>query len=207
MKALATAILLMLAAPLTLLAQATAHGSVVDAQTGAPIVGATVVVTGTANRTLTDQGGSFTLTAPDSISSLSVSSVGYVSAEVSVSSTAEALNMRLVPAHQRLPGVEVTARRPAPSAVELSESDLQRASGLSLEQSVNTQPGLFMQSRTPLGGARITIRGYYPSTSGNSPNSNGLGYTGLPQQHPDHRRHRPHDPRRHRLFARLGRSR
>src|SRR6185312_7057434 len=29
---------------------------------------------------------------------------------------------------------------------------------------------------TPFGGARITIRGYYPSTSGNSPNSNGLGY-------------------------------
>ena len=33
-----------------------------------------------------------------------------------------------------------------------------------------------MQTRTPFGGARITIRGYYPSTGGNSPNSNGLGY-------------------------------
>ena len=33
-----------------------------------------------------------------------------------------------------------------------------------------------MQTRTPFGGARITLRGYYPSTSGNSPNSNGLGY-------------------------------
>ena len=26
------------------------------------------------------------------------------------------------------------------------------------------------------GGARITLRGYYPSTSGNSPSANGLGY-------------------------------
>ena len=54
MKVLATAILLMLtAAPLTLLAQSTVHGSVVDAQTGSPIAGATVVVAGTANGTLT----------------------------------------------------------------------------------------------------------------------------------------------------------
>ena len=176
MKVLATAILLMLtAAPLTLLAQSTVHGSVVDAQTGSPIAGATVVVAGTANGTLTDRAGAFALTAPDSISGLSVSSVGYVSAEVSVGSPAESVVVRLAPAHERLPGVEVTARRPTPSAIELGEPDLQRASGLSLEQSINTQPGLFMQSRTPWGGARITIRGYYPSTNGNSPNSNGLG--------------------------------
>jgi iron complex outermembrane receptor protein len=174
-KALATAVFLMLVAPLTLRAQSTVHGTVVDAQTGSPVAGAAIVVTGTTNGTVADQEGAFTLSAPDSIGSLSVSSVGYVSVELSVASTAEALHVRLVPAHQRLPGVEVTARRPAPSAVELSESDLQRASGLSLEQSVNTQPGLFMQSRTPFGGARITIRGYYPSTNGNSPNSNGLG--------------------------------
>jgi iron complex outermembrane receptor protein len=174
-KALATALLLLLAAPLALRAQSTVHGTVVDAQTGSPVSGALVVVSGTTNGTETDPAGVFTLSAADSITSLTVSSVGYVSSDVSVANGAEPLRVRLVPAHQRLPGVEVTARRPAPSAVELSESDLQRASGLSLEQSINTQPGLFMQSRTPWGGARITIRGYYPSTSGNSPNSNGLG--------------------------------
>jgi iron complex outermembrane recepter protein len=174
-KALATAIFLMLTAPLVIVAQTPVHGRVLDAQTGSPIVGAMVLVTGTANGTLTDQAGAFALTAPDGITGLTVSSVGYASAEVSVASPAESLIVRLAPAHQRLPGVEVSARRPTPSAIELGESDLQRASGLSLEQSVNTQPGLFMQSRTPWGGARITIRGYYPSTSGNSPNSNGLG--------------------------------
>jgi iron complex outermembrane recepter protein len=174
-KSLATAIFLMLTAPLVIVAQTPVHGRVLDAQTGSPIVGATVVVPGTANGTLTDQAGAFALTSSDSITALTVSSVGYASAEVSVPSPAESLVVRLAPAHQRLPGVEVSARRAAPSAIELGESDLQRASGLSLEQSVNTQPGLFMQSRTPWGGARITIRGYYPSTSGNSPNSNGLG--------------------------------
>jgi iron complex outermembrane recepter protein len=169
------AILLILAAPFALRAQSSVHGTVLDSQTGGPIVGAAVVVTGTTNGTVTDQYGAFSLTAADSITSLNVSRVGYVSADVSVTNPTEPLRVRLVPAHQRLPGVEVTARLPAPSAVELSESDLQRASGLSLEQSINTEPGLFMQSRTPWGGARITIRGYYPSTSGNSPNSNGLG--------------------------------
>ena len=58
----------------------------------------------------------------------------------------------------------------------LTQRDLERLSGLSLENSIDMVPGIFMQSRTPWGGARITIRGYYPSTSGNSPNSNGLGY-------------------------------
>ena len=175
LKALVIAIFLMSLAPLTLRAQSSVRGTVLDSETGSPIVGAAVVTTGTTNGTVTDQAGAFSLTALDSITSLSVSRAGYVSADVSVANPAEPLRVRREPAHQRLPGVEVTARLPAPSAVELSESDLQRASGLSLEQSINTEPGLFMQSRTPWGGARITIRGYYPSTNGNSPNSNGLG--------------------------------
>jgi len=58
----------------------------------------------------------------------------------------------------------------------LTKKDLNRFSSLSLVNSINTIPGVFMQSRTPWGGARITIRGYYPSTSGNTPNQNGLGF-------------------------------
>jgi iron complex outermembrane receptor protein len=174
-KALATVIFLMLAAPFTLRAQSIVHGTVIDAQTGKPIVGAAVVVTGTHTGVMTDQGGAFTLTAAETITSVTASSVGYAAAEATVSDAAQALRIRLAPSAQRLSGVEVTARPSAPSAIELTPSDLDRSNGLSLEQSVNTQPGLFMQSRTPFGGARITIRGYYPSTNGNSPNSNGLG--------------------------------
>jgi iron complex outermembrane receptor protein len=77
---------------------------------------------------------------------------------------------------QKLPGVEVTANKPTPSAGELTQSDLLRFDGVGLLDAINTIPGVFMQTRTPFGGARITLRGYYPSTSGNSPNSNGLGY-------------------------------
>ena len=77
---------------------------------------------------------------------------------------------------QTLPGVQVTAEKPAPSAGVLTQSDLLRFDGVGLLEAINTIPGVFMQTRTPFGGARITLRGYYPSTSGNSPNSNGLGY-------------------------------
>jgi iron complex outermembrane receptor protein len=77
---------------------------------------------------------------------------------------------------QKLPGVEVTATKPTPSAGELGQSDLLRFDGVGLLDAINTIPGVFMQTRTPFGGARITLRGYYPSTSGNTPNSNGLGY-------------------------------
>jgi iron complex outermembrane receptor protein len=77
---------------------------------------------------------------------------------------------------QKLPGVEITASKPTPSAGELNQSDLLRFDGVGLLDAINTIPGVFMQTRTPFGGARITLRGYYPSTSGNSPNSNGLGY-------------------------------
>ncbi len=77
---------------------------------------------------------------------------------------------------QSLPGVSVTATKPTPTAGELTAQDLGRFDGVGMLEAINTIPGVFMQTRTPFGGARITLRGYYPSTSGNSPNSNGLGY-------------------------------
>lgn len=77
---------------------------------------------------------------------------------------------------QKLPGVEVTATKDTPSEGVLQQSDIGRFDGISIVPAINTLPGVFMQTRTPFGGARITMRGYYPSTSGNSPNSNGLGY-------------------------------
>ena len=77
---------------------------------------------------------------------------------------------------QSLPGVSVTATKPTPAAGVLTATDIGRFDGVSLIGPINTIPGVFMQTRTPFGGARITLRGYYPSTSGNSPNSNGLGY-------------------------------
>jgi iron complex outermembrane recepter protein len=169
-------ILMLLVMPAVVHAQASVHGTVVDQQTGAPIVGASVVVTGTAVGAITNDAGGFNINTDLSVTSLTVTSAGYAAREIPVTDATAALRIRLTASQTRLPGVQIVANKPTPSTAILTQQDLNRASGLSLENSINTVPGVFMQSRTPWGGARITIRGYYPSTSGNSPNSNGLGY-------------------------------
>ena len=66
-------------------AQVRVQGTVVD-EAGEPIIGATVVVKGTSQGTVTDVNGSFTLTAPAD-GTLVVSYVGYATQEVPVSTT------------------------------------------------------------------------------------------------------------------------
>jgi iron complex outermembrane receptor protein len=168
-------LLLLLVLPLALRAQATVRGHVVDQHNGIAVVGALVTVTGTSLRVNTDKAGAFTLAAPGAISSLTVAAVGFEGKVVIVSSTDESLRIELIGLPAEMPGIEVVAGRPAPSTALLTRSDLDRFSGLALSDAVNTVPGVFMQSRTPFGGAHIDIRGYYPSVSGNSPNSNGMG--------------------------------
>lgn len=175
MRTLSSALLLLLL-PVAVSAQTTIHGTVVDAETGARIAGAVVSVTGTNTGTTTNDAGAFTLTAIGRITSVTVTSAGFSTANVPVTNAAEALRIELTPAPIKLPGIEVAAQAPTPTGATLTRADLSRGTGLRLEHAINAVPGVFMQSRTPWGGARITIRGYYPSTSGNSPNSNGLGY-------------------------------
>lgn len=175
MRKLLSAVLLFVS-PMALHAQTSVHGTVVDQQTGTPIAGASVVITQTTTGTLTNDAGAFELSSENPIASLTVSIIGYATKIVAVANVNEALRIRLAPAPAELPGVQVVANKPTPSTAVLTQHDLDRADGLSLESSINTLPGIFMQSRTPWGGARITIRGYYPSTSGNSANFNGLGY-------------------------------
>jgi iron complex outermembrane receptor protein len=170
------AVVAMALSPAALAAQATTvRGTVIDRQTGSPIAGASVVVSGTTTGTLTNDAGVFALSSSRPVSRLTVSRVGYVATEVSVSG-GEPLTIRLAPSRVELPGMHVVASRNTPSTSTLTQSDLERAGGVALQNAINTVPGVFMQTRTPFGGARITLRGYYPSTSGNSPNSNGLGY-------------------------------
>lgn len=155
--------------------QSTVTGTVVDRQTGAPVSGASVVIAGTKSGALSNEAGVFTLTAPTPPSRLTVSSVGYVTADVPVPSGTDPLRIRLTPSRTELPGMQVVATRTASGAATLTQAELQRGNAVALENSINTLPGVFMQTRSPFGGARITLRGYYPSV-GNSANFNGLGY-------------------------------
>jgi iron complex outermembrane receptor protein len=162
-----------------LFAQTTISGIVVDQLTKDPVPGVVVLVKGTNDNTTTNDQGKFTISSANSITVLSFSRIGYISKDVSLSTAIKTLYILLTSSPVQLTGVEIVGNSQtlnSQSIGKLTEHDLDRASGLSLENSINTIPGVFMQSRTPWGGARITIRGYYPSTSGNSPNSNGLGY-------------------------------
>ncbi|MEM8887088.1 MAG: carboxypeptidase-like regulatory domain-containing protein [Bacteroidota bacterium] len=66
-------------------AQSLISGTVTDASSGDPLVGASVVVKGTTNGTLTSDNGSFRISASQG-DVLTISYVGYVSQEVTVTS-------------------------------------------------------------------------------------------------------------------------
>ncbi|HHV86725.1 MAG TPA: SusC/RagA family TonB-linked outer membrane protein [Petrimonas sp.] len=87
-----------------LTAQTQVRGTVVD-EAGIPIIGATIQVKGTAQGTVTDLDGQFTLTAPAN-ATLVISYVGLVTQEVPVSPR---VNVTLVPDTELLQEVVVTA--------------------------------------------------------------------------------------------------
>ncbi len=166
-------------AALQTFAQVTVTGVVLDKQSLEPIAGATITVEGSSVTATSNDFGRFKFNAPSNKFTLTFRRIGYLPKEVPVTDASKSLYVQLSPSPIELSGVQVIGSNQIlrPQAVGiLTTKDLQRASGLSLENSINMVPGVFMQSRTPWGGARITIRGYYPSTSRNSPNSNGLGY-------------------------------
>lgn len=80
----------------------------------------------------------------------------------------------------RLNQVQVQAARPSQSitAVSLTTSDLNRSSGLSLQDALNLVPGVEMQNREPWGGDRIILRGYIPNlgSAANLSVNTGSGY-------------------------------
>jgi iron complex outermembrane recepter protein len=160
-------------------AQVNVTGVVVDKQTLDPVAGVTISVEGTSTIATTNDFGKFNFSLNNNSFKLLLKRIGYISKDINISDVSKPLYILLTPSPIELTGVQVTGNTllsRSQSIGVLTLRDLERSSSLSFENSINTIPGIFMQSRTPWGGARITIRGYYPSTSGNSPNSNGLGY-------------------------------
>lgn len=70
--------------PLSSLAQINIKGKVSDSQTSGPLAGVTVIVKGSTVGTISDLEGSFTISAPSESSTLSFSSIGYISKEIVV---------------------------------------------------------------------------------------------------------------------------
>ncbi|MGH7523331.1 MAG: carboxypeptidase regulatory-like domain-containing protein, partial [Gemmatimonadales bacterium] len=148
MKKLAWSLLLILL-PLALHAQSSLHGTVVDQLSGAPVTGATVTVTGTDHVAKTNGSGQFTLTSSDPITSITARAVGYGEQVLSISDMKAAIRIELVRSATTLPGIEVVARRQEASTGVITRDDLNRTSGLSLSDALNTLPGVLIKSMTP----------------------------------------------------------
>jgi len=60
-----------------LMAQSTVSGTITDADNGDPLIGASILVTGTSTGTVTDFDGNYTVNIPDGAESLTISYTGY----------------------------------------------------------------------------------------------------------------------------------
>ncbi|MEM6769821.1 MAG: TonB-dependent receptor plug domain-containing protein, partial [Bacteroidota bacterium] len=75
---------LLLASPILLLAQITVTGTILDADNGEPLIGASVLLRGTSTGTVADLDGSFSITVPDESAVLVFSYTGFQGQEVTV---------------------------------------------------------------------------------------------------------------------------
>jgi len=151
-------------------------GTVISAEDGEPLIGASVIAKGTSSGMMTDADGKFTFSIPSSVTTLVVRYIGFKEAEV-----AAGTNIRVVldPDTQVLSEVVVTAMgilRPARSigygqsvvdpdqAIQKAEPDMFRA----LQ---GKMPGVQITSTmsTPGSATKIQIRGVSSFYGGNEP--------------------------------------
>ena len=166
--ALRVAVLLGLLAPALLPAQepvplATVHGRIVDATSGAPVVGAEVTARApTRHKTWTDNTGAFRLELPAATDSLRIIAIGYRESRVAAR---DGVTARLDRLPIVLPELVTTGGRwtqriaedPAPVAT-VSASEIVARGVTAVDQAVAGLPGIQVQPTEPAG-TSVSIRG------------------------------------------------
>ncbi|NBG65760.1 TonB-dependent receptor [Acidiluteibacter ferrifornacis] len=149
-------------------------GKVIDAETNAPLIGATIK--NKSGIATTDNSGNFKIDCQLN-GPLTVSYIGYATSSQIIADCTQELVVKLAMAENKLGEVEITASSSKEklllteprSIVQLDTTELQRGNGLFLSEAINTNvPGVQMQQRTIAGGQSFNIRGY----------GNGLGFRG-----------------------------
>lgn len=178
MKKLSVFLTLMLVAAVSAFAQnITVKGAITDAQTGEAIPGASVLLKGTFNGTVTDINGNYSISVPaDAV--LEVSFIGYENVSVDVNGKA-AINVAINPSVEYLNEVVVTAmgisheKKALGYAVQDVKADeLTQAAASSLSGAIQGKvAGLEVSSSSGMPGAsaKITIRGSRSFDGDNSP--------------------------------------
>jgi iron complex outermembrane receptor protein len=147
-------------------AQKSITGKVVDASTSHPLSGATVTFQNK-NSVTTDQDGNFTVDCSKN-NRITVSFIGYEPKQQSVNCNEE-LVISLTPSSGIMTNVEITATstqnksilyQPA-SITKLNTVELRRGTALYLDDAINANvPGVIMQRRGVSSGQQFNIRGY-----------------------------------------------
>ncbi|MDB5196471.1 MAG: outer rane receptor protein [Flaviaesturariibacter sp.] len=175
-----------LAASLHTYAQNALMGKVFDAATNIPLSGATITLSG--KSTTSDKEGTFSIPCGGGTGKLVISYIGYTAYYQPVKNCGETLLIGLTPLNSTLAEVEITAtsaqnksllNQPA-SITKLSKIELDRSTGLFLDDAINTNvPGVTMNRRAVSSGQQFNIRGYGNGTRGTagvSSNFDGQGY-------------------------------
>ena len=155
------------------------RGTVSDANSGARLADVAVSDSGGGGTTHTSATGQFSLPCSGA-TTLAFRKSGYETTYRTISSCDQRVRVALVPGAQLLGAVNVVgaAQRPAvqrPAATTtLQPQELQRSTGLFLQDAINLTPGIYMQRRSMSGGQTIRIRGY--SNTGDGGNFIGTGY-------------------------------
>ena len=158
-------------------AGAQVRGSVYDAASRAPL--ADVAVVSAVGSTVTDREGHFSL-ACSGPTTVAFRRPGYRTAYRAIERCDEQVQIGLVAGAATLSTVEVVdVAESAPgerarTVTVLGKPELQRSTGLFLQDAINLTPGIYMQRRSMSGGQTIRIRGY--SNGGDAGNFIGTGY-------------------------------
>jgi TonB-dependent starch-binding outer membrane protein SusC len=157
--------------------QRTISGLVTDGESNEPLVGASVVVTGTTKGTLTDVDGKYTLTdIPKDAVSLTISFTGYANMTIAIgnSSTIDAkLQGGSVLEEMVVVGYGSVRKVDATGAVNsVSEKDFNKGINTSVEQLMQGRVAgvnITQNSGQPGGGINVRIRGTSSVRNGNNP--------------------------------------
>lgn len=152
------------------------NGSITDAVTGEPILGANVTIEGTTSGTVTDIDGKFTIDVPSQQSVLVISFVGYLSEKVVVGNQTT-IDLKLAPGIKSLEEVVVVGygvQRKSDLSGAISSvkaADIENRSVVKVEQALQGKTAgvqIIQTSGSPGATATIRVRGY-SSNSGSDP--------------------------------------
>jgi iron complex outermembrane recepter protein len=147
-------------------AQHVVKGKVTVEQTSEGLPYASIVISGTNVGTVTDAKGEFEFTQVDSITHITVSSVGFERQEVKVIPHGAYVHVTLTSKSNSSSEVVVVGHsnhrklsETAGGISYLARSETQRSSNVSLAQSLNSVPGVRMEESGFGGSSRLSIRG------------------------------------------------